>query len=235
VDSGIRNSKLVRFCQKHGLSGAEFLGAIPGTIGGAIRHNARFRDPRSYRHHGKDFRQVKNLFISDLVEKITLLSSQGEIITKGKKYCQFSHQPLKPRSIFKQKQNVIVSAVLKLKKEDPRLIAQTIKKVFAWRLTRASENKKTQIDPFTKSLSPQPSGKSAGCIFSNLPNPEGHPTGRMIDLCGLKGTRVGGAKVSELHANYIINDKNATAKNITDLIKIIKKAVKKKFAVELKE
>ena len=54
-------------------------------------------------------------------------------------------------------------------------------------------------------------------------------------MCGLKGTRVGGAKISEVHANFIINDNDASAQDVLDLIKIIKKAVKKKFDVNLEE
>ena len=74
--------------------------------------------------------------------------------------------------------------------------------------------------------------KSAGCIFKN---PPGHSTGKMIDELGLKGTRVGGAVVSERHANFIVNRHAATAADIFKLMDLIRERVLKGFGVELEE
>ncbi|MFH1392436.1 MAG: FAD-binding protein [bacterium] len=77
----------------------------------------------------------------------------------------------------------------------------------------------------------QPIGYAcAGCIFKN---PKGQSAGRLIDQAGLKGTRIGGAQISKKHANFILNLKNAQAKDIIALIKLAKKAVKKKFNIDL--
>jgi UDP-N-acetylenolpyruvoylglucosamine reductase len=65
----------------------------------------------------------------------------------------------------------------------------------------------------------QPSQPSAGCIFKN---PGAIPAGKLIDELGLKGTRVGGASVSDVHANFIVNDGTATARDVLNLIDIIK-------------
>ncbi len=65
----------------------------------------------------------------------------------------------------------------------------------------------------------QPSQPSAGCIFKN---PTTIPAGKLIDELGLKGTRVGGASVSDVHANFIVNDGTATARDVLSLIDIIK-------------
>lgn len=73
--------------------------------------------------------------------------------------------------------------------------------------------------------------KNAGSVFRNPPS---LAAGYMIEHAGLKGYRVGGAKVSEKHANFIINYDNATSRDIIELIEIIKKEVKKRFNVELK-
>lgn len=73
---------------------------------------------------------------------------------------------------------------------------------------------------------------SAGCIFRN---PAGRFAGQMIDQCGLKGRKNGGAEVSEKHANFIINSGNASAKDVVGLIDLIKETVSKKFNVELEE
>ncbi len=74
--------------------------------------------------------------------------------------------------------------------------------------------------------------KSAGCIFKN---PPGLSTGRMIDEVGLKGTRLGGAVVSERHANFIVNRYDATAADILKLMELIRERVRKGFGVELEE
>ena len=71
---------------------------------------------------------------------------------------------------------------------------------------------------------------SAGCIFKNC---NGLGSGRLIDLCGLKGKRVGGACISPRHANFIVNTGGATARDILTLMKMAQREVKKKFALDL--
>ena len=60
-------------------------------------------------------------------------------------------------------------------------------------------------DAFTGHLPSQPAYPSPGCMFSNTPNPHNHPAGRMLDICGLKGMRIGQVMVAEEHANFIVN------------------------------
>jgi UDP-N-acetylmuramate dehydrogenase len=78
----------------------------------------------------------------------------------------------------------------------------------------------------------QPKGYSSGSIFMN---PEGISAGYLIDQGGLKGFRVGGAVVSDRHANFIMNQGSATTSDIKALIKIIKERVKELFGIELQE
>ena len=72
---------------------------------------------------------------------------------------------------------------------------------------------------------------SAGSVFRN---PEGDFAGRLIEECGLKGRQIGGAKVSEKHANFIVNENNASAKDIKDLIELVHDKVQKEMNVDLK-
>ena len=72
---------------------------------------------------------------------------------------------------------------------------------------------------------------SAGSVFRN---PEGDFAGRLIEEIGFKGKTVGGAKVSEKHANFIINSGNAKGEEIKQLINEIKDKVKEKYNIELK-
>ena len=77
----------------------------------------------------------------------------------------------------------------------------------------------------------QPSGmRSAGCVFSN---PPGDAAGRLIDETGLKGTRVGGAVVSDLHANFILNDRGATPEDVEELIELVRERVEREHGVWL--
>jgi UDP-N-acetylmuramate dehydrogenase len=77
----------------------------------------------------------------------------------------------------------------------------------------------------------QPTGvKNAGCVFKN---PQGDHAGRLIDTCGLKGTRIGAAQVSEVHANFILNRGGATCRDIRELIDRVRVAVLKQTGVTL--
>ena len=76
----------------------------------------------------------------------------------------------------------------------------------------------------------QPAAPSAGCIFKN---PERIPAGKLVDELGLKGTRVGGAMVSAEHGNFIVNDGNATARDVLELISILKAKAKAERGIEL--
>jgi len=76
----------------------------------------------------------------------------------------------------------------------------------------------------------QPNQPSAGCIFKN---PKTVPAGRLIDELGLKGVRVGGASVSDVHANFIVNDGSATARDVLTLIDLIKQRARSARGIEL--
>jgi len=80
-------------------------------------------------------------------------------------------------------------------------------------------------------LANQPVGvRSAGCVFKN---PEGDAAGRLIDRAGLKGTRVGGASVSPVHANFFVNEGGATAADFLELIALVAGEVSKRHGVDL--
>jgi UDP-N-acetylmuramate dehydrogenase len=106
-----------------------------------------------------------------------------------------------------------VSATLRLEKCSPQNNTVDIKQLLAKRAVS------------------QPTGvHSCGSVFRN---PEGDYAARLIEECGLKGRRIGGAIVSEKHANFIINDKNATASDIESLIQLIQKMVSERFGIVL--
>ena len=88
-----------------------------------------------------------------------------------------------------------------------------------------------RMDSFSrKRWESQPNQPSAGCIFKN---PSTIPAGRLIDELGLKGVRVGGASVSDVHANFIVNDGSASARDVLTLIELIKERARSSRGIEL--
>jgi len=108
---------------------------------------------------------------------------------------------------------IILSAILKLTKKEKRYILKEI-------------NDYKQRRFLTQDLT----FPNAGCIFKN---PKEMPAGELIERCGLKGKTVGAAQVSLKHANFIINRKNACARDILKLINYIKRKVKYCFGIDL--
>jgi UDP-N-acetylmuramate--L-alanine ligase/UDP-N-acetylenolpyruvoylglucosamine reductase len=76
----------------------------------------------------------------------------------------------------------------------------------------------------------QPIAASAGCIFKN---PESCPAGKLIQELGLKGTRAGGAVISEVHGNFIVNDGGATARDVLELIALVQRTAREQRGIEI--
>jgi len=201
------------------LSGLEWGVGIPGTLGGAINGNAG----------------ASGESISDSIQSVDVIDvSSDEIVERRmkKKDCLFAYRT----SIFKNNSDLlIVSAELSLVKDNEE------------------EIKKRITDNLNKRKPRQPKGFSAGSVFKNYygkleesilkeyPQLENFnekgiiPTGLLIELCNLKGKQIGDAKISDEHANFIINLKNATSNDVMSLINLIKKSVKEKFLIDLSE
>lgn len=94
------------------------------------------------------------------------------------------------------------------------------------------EEVRAAMESYLEKRRSQPKGYSSGSVFRN---PEGSAAGHLIDQAGLKGLRVGGACISEIHANFIINDQGASASDVKSLVSVIKERVKEKFGIELQE
>lgn len=131
----------------------------------------------------------------DSLKSVTFLHPDGKISEFQKEELHFSYRS----SSFQKMKGVILSAVFELKESQDA--TDKVKKIVDYRI-------KTQ--PYRS--------KSCGCTFRN---PEKYSAGRVIDECGLKGFKIGGAIVSDLHANFILNVDNATSENILDLIKYV--------------
>jgi len=220
VGAGNLISELTDFCISNSLSGLEWAGGMPGTVGGAIRGNAG-----AFGGETKDnLVSVKSFNLKDL-----------SIVKRNNLECEFSYRS----SIFKTKatDEVIISAEFAFKKSEKEEIERQI-------------NEKVE---FRKAKHPL-ENPNAGSVFKNVPfesipqqfknellqylknDPiEVIPSAKIIYLTGLKGKRVGDAAVSDKHTNFIVNLGNATAKNVSDLIEVIKNEVRQKYGITLEE
>ena len=147
-------------------------------------------------------------YIAEIVDSVKVFRD-GKIMDLSVEECAYSYK----NSVFMRTDDFILGGVLRLEKEDREKVEQRIK---LWLCKRVH----------------LPKGKSMGCTFKN---PQGISAGELIEKTGLKGFRIGGAKVSEQHANFIINDNNATAEEIRALIAIVKNAVYAQYKVSLEE
>lgn len=102
-----------------------------------------------------------------------------------------------------------------------------------FRFERIGEDQRAIYDHYIqRRRRTQPQGRCCGSVFKN---PQGDHAGRLIEACGLKGTRRGGAVISPVHANFILNEQDATFNDILWLIQLCKQRVKDRFGMELEE
>ena len=171
---------------RKGLSGLEFAGGIPGSIGGAVYMNAGA--------HGSD--------ISQILEKAYVLFDDGSLEWLSNEEMKFSYRT---SVLQKERPGIVVGAVFQLKEGDKDEIVAELQKNKDYR-------KETQPYNFP----------SCGSVFRNpLPN----YAGNLIEKSGLKGHQIGGAQISELHANFIVNKGNAKAEDVLGLIQHVKDTV----------
>ncbi len=146
--------------------------------------------------------------ISENLIHVEVINSKSEIQKIEKKDLNFSYR----QSSF-NKDDILLSAKFNLRKADKDIIKENF-------IEAQSGRKKSQ--PLNK--------RSAGSLFKN---PKNNSAGKLLDDAGLKGCSIGDAKISEKHANFFINDGNASSTDMLMLIKKAHKKVKDKFNVNL--
>jgi len=149
--------------------------------------------------------------VSMIVTKVHAVDKKGRRVTLAVKDCGFSYR----KSIFQKNGFVITAAEFRLKKGKSKDILNDIKRIIKMR------HEKHPWEP------------SAGSFFKN--NYPVYVAGKVIEEAGLKGKKIGGAAVSEKHANFIVNKGGAKASDIRKLAAFIKKEVYRKFKIKLKE
>lgn len=194
AECGCSLSALSVTARNASLSGLEFAYGIPGTLGGAVYMNAGA--------YGGE--------ISDVLYESTVYDiKNGKISTLSNKDHMFSYR----KSIFSNKELILISSTLSMKKGEKEVISRTM-----------SENmkKRTEKQPLEF--------PSAGSAFKR---PQGMFAAELIEKSGLKGFSVNDAQISDKHAGFIINRGNATSDDVLLLINKTINTVKEKFGVVL--
>ncbi|MDO9053314.1 MAG: UDP-N-acetylmuramate dehydrogenase [Gallionella sp.] len=218
AQSGVPGAKLARFAALHGYRGAEFFAGIPGTMGGMLAMNAGCYGGETWQH----------------VTRVQVLTRSGELLERTPTEYEVGYRSvirIEDRGLrieecgacegFAQSsilnpdssEEFFVAAWLKFEAGDGGVARQEIKSLLS------------------KRISSQPLNlPNAGSVFRN---PPGDFAARLIEQCGLKGRKIGGAQVSEKHANFIVNIGDATAADIENLIKEVRAIVAAQTGVDL--
>ena len=205
AEAGVTVNGLVRWTITHGLAGLERWAGTPGTIGGGVVGNAHF----------------DGCLLGDLVDVVRVVTLNGAISDLRQAELEFGYD----RSRLQRTREVLLWAEFRVAPGDADLLRER---------ARASLRYRKHTQPLDT--------PSAGCIFQNpdpaaVSLPAGVPAaaGALVDRAGLKGRRIGRAVVSRTHANFILNEGGATARDIRQLIAACQRAVRARFGVELRE
>jgi UDP-N-acetylenolpyruvoylglucosamine reductase len=199
AEAGVPGAKLARFAALHNLQGAEFFAGIPGTLGGMLAMNAGCYGSETWgkvlrvqtvnRHGEVRVRTAADYEIG--YRHVMRIEDRGSRIEEREGVFQSSIPDPQSAEIF-------IAAWLQFTKGDGDSARQGIKALLSKRIATQPLNL-----------------PNAGSVFRN---PQGDHAARLIEQCGLKGKRIGGAQVSETHANFIVNTGSATAADIENLI-----------------
>lgn len=205
ADAAVTINGLVRWTITHGLAGIEEWAGTPGTVGGAVFGNAHFA----------------GRLISEYIIRVKLTTRSGEVSDVTVAEMGFGYD----RSRLQTSGELLLSADFRVSPGEPSELRETARRSLAYRKTTQPLNM-----------------PSAGCVFQNPEKgvdvvPAGIPwsAGALVDRAGMKGQCCGGARVSPLHGNFIVNDGHATAADIRTLIERCREAVRGKFGVTLRE
>lgn len=195
---------LIEAAIESGLSGLEHYVGIPSTVGGALWQNLHFLSPAPARE--------RTMFIAEVVHGAEILTAEGERRTVPAAYFEFGYDT----SILHHRRDIVLAATFALAPADRAALRRIAIENLAW---RAEKHPPLDTEP------------SAGSIFQKI---EGIGAGRLIDQCGLKGFRIGGAEVSHRHANIFINAGGATAADVRALIAHVQQVVERETGYRLR-
>ena len=213
AQAGVAGARLARFAALHDLGGAEFFAGIPGTMGGMLAMNAGCYGSETW----------------DVVARVQTMTRSGEMMERAPDEYEIGYRHVVKRETGNVKcekhdsfhlspftfhqEEFFVGAWLRLPAGDGAIAREKIKALLA----RRSASQPLNLP-------------NAGSVFRN---PPGDHAARLIEQCGLKGKLLGGARVSEKHANFIVNVGGATAADIGNLVNEVQAAVLQKTGIKL--
>jgi len=203
AEAGAQLAVLAREAVGRGLAGLEWAAGLPGTVGGAVVGNAGAFEGD----------------IASVLRSATVLGPDGEVVERPADWFEFDYRLSRikreagnGRRGVGSGRHVVLSATFGLQRGAPEVLAARVDEILEWRRTR------------------HPTGATVGSTFKN---PPGSHAGYLIEQAGLRGYRVGGAQVSELHGNFFMNIGGATATDVLALIEHVQAEVKRQFGVGL--
>jgi UDP-N-acetylmuramate dehydrogenase len=176
---------------------------IPSTVGGALWQNLHFLSPPPERE--------RTMFLEEVVHAADILTEEGERRTVGIDYFNFGYD----YSILHDRDDTVLAATFQLEPGHEDRMREIMDANLQW---RAERHPPLDTEP------------SVGSIFKKI---EGVGAGRLIDNCGLKGLKIGGAMVTHRHANIFINEDDATAADVCALIKYVQDEVERQTGYRL--
>lgn len=210
VGAGYDLARLVLYTAKNGLAGLECLAGIPASVGGAVRMNAG----GAYGDIGRAVRRVE------------VMDATGQVYYRDRDDLAFGYR--KTNIVAK----CIVNVEFELAEDDPDALMRQVKRIFL----------------FKKATQPL-ADRSAGCAFKNPQRPAGFEedapaggggdvsprlsAGWLIERAGLKGFRIGGAWISDHHANFIVADAGCRAADVLAVMDHAQRAVLERFGIQL--
>lgn len=204
VESGATMRKMIEEAVRRGWSGLEHYVGIPSTIGGAVWQNLHFLSPAPERD--------RTMFIEEVFRSAEILTEEGERKTADRAYMRFGYDT----SVLHHRRDIVLAVTFQLdRSRDEAAMHRVLQENLSWR-----GGKHPWLDWHP----------SAGSVFKKI---EGVGAGRLIDQCGLKGYRHGGAQISHIHANILVNLGNATARDVRELIALAQQRVEERFGVHL--
>jgi UDP-N-acetylmuramate dehydrogenase len=224
VGAGLPTPLLARRTAAEGMAGVHRLVGVPGTVGGGVYMNAGA--------HGQEFRHV--------IRRVTLVNAAGEVEDRAGAAVPWAYRSSGLGNV------VVLGATIELEEADPERLRAEIEDNLRWRKQGTPFSEPCCGSVF-RNPGPGPGaagqrgsegseGRNAGATGQRgggETDRERRTAGQLIDAAGIKGFRVGGAEVSRVHANYIVNTGGATAADVMAVIDAVRQRVSDWFGVEL--
>lgn len=218
IGAGVPLIKAINVAAAEELSGMESLAGIPGTVGGAVRGNAGA--------FGSEIGPlVKSVKVLDVEKMSEVIFNRAD--------CEFGYRT----SAFKNNKNlIIISVQFELSFGESEAIKQKIQQTIAMRTSKGLHGVMSAGSFF---MNPVVENKQLLDEFekeNGAPSKNGKiPAGWIIEQAGLKGKKIGGAQMSEIHANYLINTGDATADDVMMLQSYVKQQIRDQFGIQMQE